>query len=74
MGYGPEGTEQAHNYPFTNIQEILHSLQGATLFSSLDTCGAYHKVRIELSNWEAEHAQPLSAHLQPFNISRYYLD
>ena len=35
------------SYPLTNIQEILHSLQGATVFSSLDTCGAYHAVRIE---------------------------
>ena len=33
--------------PLTNIQEILHSLQGATMFSSLDACGAYHAVRIE---------------------------
>ena len=33
------------SYPLTNIQEILHSLQGATV--SLDTCGAYHAVRIE---------------------------
>ena len=31
----------------TNIQGILHSLQGATVFSSLDACGAYHAVRIE---------------------------
>ena len=35
------------SYPLTNIQEILHSLQGATVFSSLDACGAYHAVRIE---------------------------
>ena len=35
------------NYPLTNIQEILHSLQEATVFSSLDVCGAYHVVRIE---------------------------
>ena len=26
-------------YPLTNILEILHSLQVATLFSSLDACG-----------------------------------
>ena len=31
-------------YPLTNIRETLHSLQGATVFSS---CGAYHAVRIE---------------------------
>ena len=33
--------------PLKNIQEILHSLQGATVFSSLDACGAYPAVRIE---------------------------
>ena len=35
------------SYPLTNIQEILHSLQGAAVFSTLDACGAYHAVRIE---------------------------
>ena len=35
------------SYPLMNIQEILHILQGATVFSSLDACGAYHTVRIE---------------------------
>ena len=35
------------SYLLTNIQEILHSLQGATLFSSLDACRAYHAVQIE---------------------------
>ena len=35
------------SYPLTNIQEILHSLQGARVFSSLDASGAYHAVRIE---------------------------
>ena len=34
-------------YPLTNIQEILHSLQGVTVFLSLDACGAYHAVRIK---------------------------
>ena len=34
------------SYPLTNIQEILHSLQGATVLS-LDTCGAYQVVRIK---------------------------
>ena len=33
------------SYLLTNIQEILHSLQGGTVFSSLDACGAYHTVR-----------------------------
>ena len=35
------------SYPLTNIQEILHSLQGATVFSSLDACGVCHALRIE---------------------------
>ena len=35
------------SYSLTNIQEILHSLQGATVFSSLDPRGAYHAVRIK---------------------------
>ena len=35
------------SYLLTNIQEILHSLQVATVFSSLDACGAHHAVRIE---------------------------
>ena len=35
------------SYPLMNIQEILHSLQGATVFLSLDACGAYHAVRME---------------------------
>ena len=38
------------SYQLTNIQEILHSLQGATIFLSLDACGAYHAVRIELDS------------------------
>ena len=32
------------SYPLTNIKEILHSLQGATVFWSLDACGAYHSI------------------------------
>ena len=35
------------SYLLMNIQEILHSLQGTTVFSSLDACGPYHAVRIE---------------------------
>ena len=35
------------NYPLTNILEILHSLQGATVFSSLDAWGVYQAVRIK---------------------------
>ena len=38
------------SYPLKNIQEILHSLQGANVFSSLDACGTYHAVRIEPSS------------------------
>ena len=39
------------SYPLTNIQEVLHSLQGATVFSSLDACVAFHTVRIEPVSW-----------------------
>ena len=35
------------SYPLTNIQEILNNLQGATGFSSLDACVAYHAVIME---------------------------
>ena len=35
------------SYTLTNIQEILHSLKGAIVFSSLHACGAYHAVRIK---------------------------
>ena len=35
------------SYPLMNIQEILHSLQGDTVFSFLDACGAYHEGRIK---------------------------
>ena len=42
-----------------NIQEILHSLQGTTVFSSLDASGAYRAVRIEPS---VEHVHHLLAH------------
>ena len=38
------------SYLLKNIQEILHSLQGVTVFSSLDACGAYHAVRIMPGN------------------------
>ena len=53
------------SYPFTNIQEILHSLQGATVFSSLDACGAYHAVRIE----PGSHA--FTAFISPFGTFQY---
>ena len=44
------------SYLLKNIQEILHSLQGATVFSSLDACRAYHAWE---SNSEFEHVQCL---------------
>ena len=44
------------SYPLTNTQKFLQSLQSATVFSSLDTCGAYHTVRIKN---EVEHVQLL---------------
>ena len=34
-------------YPLTDIQEALQSLEGATVFSSLDPCGASHALIIE---------------------------
>ena len=33
-------------YPLTNIQENLQKLKGATMFSSIKACGAYHCVQI----------------------------
>ena len=49
------------SYLLTNVQEILHSLQGATVFSSLDACGAYHAVRIEPGS------QACTAFISPFS-------
>ena len=51
------------SYLLTNIQEILLSLQGVTVFSSLDKCGAYQGVL----NLAAEHVQQLLAHLARSN-------
>ena len=53
------------SYPLTNIQEILHSLQGATVFSSLDACGAYHAVRIEPGSYAC------TAFISPFGTFQY---
>ena len=50
VGHSPEraGQEESQEQlPPHKNQEILHSLQGATVFSSLDACGAYQAVRIE---------------------------
>ena len=54
------------SFPLMNIQEILHSLQGATtVFSSLDLYGAYHAVRIE----PGSHAS--TAFISPFGTFQY---
>ena len=55
------------SYPLTNIQEILHSLQGTTVFSSLDACGAYHAVRIEPGS------QACTAFISPLACSSTYI-
>ena len=52
-------------YPLTNIQEILHSMQGSTVFSSLDACGAYHAVRIEPGSGVS------TAFISPFGMFQY---
>ena len=53
------------SYLLTNIQEILHSLQGTTVFSFLDACGAYHAVRIEPVS------QVCTAFINPFGMFPY---
>ena len=53
------------SYCLTNIQEILHSLQGATMFLSLDVCGAYHAVRIE------HRSRACTAFISPFGTFQY---
>ena len=53
------------SYPFTNIQEILHSLQRTTVFSSLDACGAYQAVRIEPGS------RACTAFISPFSTLQY---
>ena len=53
------------SYLLTNIQEILHSLLGATVFSFLDACGAYHAVRIEPDSWAC------TAFISPFGMFQY---
>ena len=47
------------------MQEILYSLQGAKVFSSLDACGAYHAVRIEPGS------RACTAFIIPFGTSQY---
>ena len=53
------------SYPLTNIQEILHSLQGYTVFSSLDACGAYHAVIIKPGS------RVCTAFISPFGTFQY---
>ena len=68
MGNGPERINRQtvkDSYPLTNIQEILHSLKGVTVFSSLDACGAYHAVRIEPSS------RACTAFISPFGTFQY---
>ena len=61
VDHRPERAEEVkESYPLMNIQEILHSLQGATVFSSLDACGVYHAVRIEPGS------QVCTAFISPF--------
>ena len=53
------------SYPLTNIQEIFHSLQGATVFSFLGAFGAYHAVRIEPGS------RACTAFISPFGMFQY---
>ena len=53
------------SYPLMNIQEIQHSLQGATVFTSLDACRAYHAVRIEPGS------RACTAFISPFGTFQY---
>ena len=53
------------SYLLTNIQEILHSLQGATVFLSLDACRAYHAVQIK----PGSHA--CTTFISPFGTFQY---
>ena len=54
-----------YRYPLTNIQEILHSLQEATVFSSLNACRAYHAVQIEPGSFAC------TAFISPFGTFQY---
>ena len=53
------------SYPLTNIQEFLHSLQGASVYSSLDACEAYHAVRIKPGS------QACTVFISPFGTFQY---
>ena len=53
------------SYPLTYIHEILHSLQGATVFSSPNACGAYHAMRIEPGS------QVCTAFISPLGTFQY---
>ena len=52
-------------YPLTNIQENLQKLKGATIFTSIDTCGAYHAIQIE------EGSRDCTAFISPFGTFHY---
>ena len=53
------------SYLLTTMQEILHNLQGATVFLSQDAFGAYHAVRIEPGN------RPCTAFISPFGTFQF---
>ena len=52
----------------TNIQKILHSLQRATVFTSLDACGAYHAVGIKPDS------RARTAFINTFSTFQFLLD
>ena len=67
MGHRTERAEQAvsqRQLPPHKYTGDLHSLQGATVFSSLD-CGAYHTERIEPGS------QACTAFISPFGTFQY---
>ena len=52
-------------YSLTNIQENLQKLNGAKIFTSIDTCGAYHAIQIE------EGSRDCTAFISPFGTFCY---
>ena len=60
--------------PLTNIQEILHSLRGATVFFlSLDACRSYHAVRIQAGSRVCTPLSAPSAHSNIYIHMRFGL-
>jgi hypothetical protein len=47
------------SYPLPNIEENLQSLSGSTVFTTLDSCGAYHSMEVE------EESRPFTAFISP---------